>query len=161
MNGWMFEMWFFASLSCGLFDSSDEELQTWSQLSVSTLDVKSFPTLPLNKGVWYKPSKWNQGGYDAIFLEKGSGLVRFVQVTAGNTHSFKIRYFRCFLDSLGESTQSFEVTKLEIYFVVDQKNRSTFRLSQPTELGMLEEYGWNWGEEMNNVKIVYIKGWND
>ncbi|KAI8895858.1 hypothetical protein BC833DRAFT_599773, partial [Globomyces pollinis-pini] len=110
-------------------------------------------------GVWFKPSKWNQGGFDAIFLEKGKGLVKFVQVTGGYTHSFKIEYFHSFLLALSQSPQSFEITCLEIIFVVDQKKRSTFKLAQPSVPGRLKDFGWKFGEELDNVKIVFIKGW--
>ena len=164
MDGWMLEMWFFACLRHGgvkLFNSSDEEFQTWPESKVKTLDINSFPTIPENNGVWFKPSKWNQGGFDAIFLEKGKGLVRFVQVTGGDTHSFKIEYFYSFLLALCQSPQSFEITCLEIVFVVGQKKRSTFNVAKPSVPGMLKDFGWKFGEELDKVKIVFIKGWCD
>ena len=155
-------MWFFACLRHGgvkLFDNSNDEFQTWPESNVKTLDINSLPALPENNGVWFKPSKWNQGGFDAIFLEKGKGLVKFVQVTGGDTHSFKIEYFRSFLLALGQSPQSFEITCLEIMFVVDQKKRSTFNVAKPSVPGMLKDFGWKFGEELDKVKIVFIKGW--
>jgi hypothetical protein len=162
MDGWMLEMWFFASLRHGgvkLFDNSNEVCQTWPESNVQTLDIDSFPTLPGNRGVWFKPNKWNQGGFDAIFLDKGEGLVKFVQVTSGDTHSFKIEYFYNFLVSLRDSPQSFEIRCLEILFVVDQKKRSTFKLAKPSIPGMLREFGWKFGDEADKVKIVFIHGW--
>jgi hypothetical protein len=164
MDGWMLEMWFFASLRHGgvkLFDKHNTEFQTWPESNVKTLDINSFPALPENNGVWFKPSKWNQGGYDAIFLDKGKGLVKFVQVTGGDTHSFKIQYFYSFLMALSHSAESFEVTCLEIIFVVDQKKRSTFKLAKPSVSGMLEDFGWKFGKELDKVKIVFMKGWCD
>ena len=164
MDGWMLEMWFFASLRHGgvkLFDNSNEEFQTWPESNIKIVDNNSFPSLPENNGVWFKPSKWNQGGFDAIFLEKGKGLVKFVQVAGGDTHSFKIEYFRSFLLALGQSPQSFEIKCLEIIFVVDQKKRSTFNLAKPSVPGMLKDFGWKFGEELDKVKIVFIKGWRD
>jgi hypothetical protein len=164
MDGWMLEMWFFASLRCGgvnLFDINDEECQTWPESEVKTLNINSFPALPENNGAWFKPSKWNQGGFDAIFLEKGKGLVRFVQVTGGDRHSFKIEYFRSFLLALGQSPQSFEITCLEIIFVVDQERRSTFTVAPPSVPGLLEEFGWKFGEELDKVKVVFVRGWHD
>ncbi|OAJ37409.1 hypothetical protein BDEG_21430 [Batrachochytrium dendrobatidis JEL423] len=164
MNGWMLEMWFFASLyydGVKLFDENDNEFQTWPASNVKTLDINAFPALPENNGVWFKPNKWNQGGFDAIFLEKGKGLVRFVQVTDGNTHSFKIEYFHSFLLMLCQSPQSFEITCLEIIFVADQKKRSTFKVAEPSAPGMLTDFGWRLGEELDKVKVVFIKGWCD
>ncbi|KAK5665313.1 hypothetical protein QVD99_008145 [Batrachochytrium dendrobatidis] len=78
MNGWMLEMWFFASLrydGVNLFDENDNEFQTWPASNFKTLDINAFPALPENNGVWFKPNKWNQGGFDAIFLDKGKGLL--------------------------------------------------------------------------------------
>jgi hypothetical protein len=164
MDGWMLEMWFFACLRHGgvkLFDYNDEEFQSWPESNVKTLDVTCFPASPENHGVWFKPSKWNQGGFDAIFLDKGKGLVKLVQVTGGGTHSFKIEYFYSFLLALGQSPQSFEITCLEIIFIVDQKKRSTFNLAKPSVPGMLKDFGWKSGEELDKVKIVFIKGWRD
>ncbi|EGF80872.1 hypothetical protein BATDEDRAFT_24341 [Batrachochytrium dendrobatidis JAM81] len=164
MDGWMLEMWFFASLyydGVKLFDENDNEFQTWPASNFKTLDINAFPALPENNGVWFKPNKWNQGGFDAIFLDKGKGLVRFVQVTDGDTHSFKIKYFHSFLLMLCQSPQSFEITCLEIIFVADQKKRSTFKVAEPSVPGMLTDFGWRLGEELDKVKVVFIKGWCD
>lgn len=164
MDGWMLEMWFFSSLAHGgvqVLDKNGNEIDHWQDSDVHTLDITSFPALPNKNGVWVKPNKWNQGGFDAIFLDKGKGLVRFVQITGGDTHSFKIEYFYSFLLALVQSVQSFEVTCLEILFVVDQKKRSTFKLAKPSVPGMLKDFGWKFGEEESKVQIVFIKGWHD
>jgi hypothetical protein len=163
MDGWMLEMWFFASLRHGgikLSNKNGTEFQIQAESDIETLDVTSFPTLPENNGVWFKPSKWNQGGFDAIFLEKGKGLVKFVQVTGGDSHSFKIEFFYSFLLALGQSPQSFEVTDVEIFFIVDHKKRS-FKLEKPSVLGLLNDFGWEYGKELEKVKVVFIKGWCD
>jgi hypothetical protein len=159
----MLEMWFFANLCHGgvkLFDTDDKESENWSKAIVKTLGMNSFLPLP-EIGVWYKPSKWNWGGFDAIFLDQGKGLVKFVQVIGGDTHSFKPQYFYSFLQKLSQSLQSFEITCLEIIFVVDQKNRSNFKVDNPSRPGMLIDFGWKFGEELDKVKIVFIKGWCD
>jgi hypothetical protein len=164
MDGWMLEMWFFASLRHGgvtLFDINDKEFQNWPESSVNILDMKSFPALPENNGVWFKPSIWNQGGFDAVFLNKGTGLVKFVQVTGADTHSFKIQYFYSFLKALAQSPESFEITCLEIIFVVDHKKRSSFNVASPSIPGMLRDFGWNPNEELDKAKVVFIKGWCD
>jgi hypothetical protein len=155
MDGWILEMWFFASLCHGgvkLFDTDEKESENWPEDNFKTLDINSFPPLP-ETGVWFKPIQWNQGGFDAIFLDKGKGLVRFVQVIGGDTHLFKIEYFYSFLLALGQSPQSFEITCLEIIIVVDQKKRSTFKL--------VKDFGWKFGKELDKVKIGFIKGWCD
>ena len=166
MDGWMFEMWFFASLRHGgvkLFDSNDEEVQTWPESIVKILDINSFPALSENNGVWFKPSKWNQGGYDGVFINTHEGRVIFVQVTASDTHSFKIEYFYRFFENLARSKYSFPVNHLDIYFIVEYKNLSNFRLqeSQITGQGLLAPFGWTKNEEHTNIKILGLKGWND
>ena len=160
--GWLFEMWFFANLrqnGVKVLNYDGVEIQKWSDPDVPILDVTSFPALPENRGTWFKPVKWNQGGYDAIFLEKGKGMVRFVQVTSGSTHSFKTEYFHSFVLALCQSPQSFEIKCLEIIFVVDQKQRSAFKLAKPSVEGLLREFGWESGKELDKVKVVFIKGW--
>lgn len=65
---------------------------------------------------------FNQGGYDAVYIDEAQGLVHFVQVMCADSHSFHIGYFYKFLkDTQQSSSQSFEVTTFEIFFVVDMK----------------------------------------
>ena len=67
--------------------------------------IHSFDPSNLDDGIlnlqegWLKPKKWNQGGYD-------TGLVRFVQLTRADEHSFKIEYFSTLLSKL--ETKKFE-----------------------------------------------------
>ena len=164
MDGWLLEMWFFASLRSGgvkLLDKNGTVQQTWPQYSVRNLDMTSFPSLPKNDGVWFKPNKWNQGGFDAIYMNKSIGLVRFVQITGGDTHSFKIEYFYSFLFALSQSPQSFEITCLEIFFVVDLKKSETFTLAEPSGVGLLQTFGWEYGKERNKVNIIFINKWSE
>jgi hypothetical protein len=161
MDGWMFEMWFFSSLrhsGVDLFDKNNRLFLTWDKSDVEILDMNSFPDLSEENGVWFKPNKWNQGGFDAVFLDKKSGLVKFVQVTCAKTHTFKTEYFRDFLLALPES---FRFKRLEIFFVVDHNNRSSFRLANPSKTGILTKFGWNSGEEVQKVKIGFMKEWNN
>ena len=164
MDGWMLEMWFFASLCHGgvkLHDISGRLVQTWPESNVKLLDTKSFPTLPENNRVWFKPNVWDEAGFDAVFLDKGKGLVKFVQVTGGDTHSFKIKCFSNFLMKMSQSSQSFEIKGMKIYFVVDQKESSTFKIGEPSDEGMLTKFGWESGKETDKVQVVFIRGWSD
>lgn len=80
-----------------------------------------------------KPSTWNQGGYDAFFVqfvggrtdtesEKVQGHIhlRFIQVTKGKTHELKLDYFisviQCF------NVAGYEVDSVEIGFVLTKFN---------------------------------------
>jgi hypothetical protein len=162
MDYWMFEMWFFASLCNGGVEVLDEHggtIDKWLESNVTILDVNSFPALPDDNGAWFKPGKWNQGGYDAIYMNKGKGLVKLVQVASGDTHSFKIECFHKFLDSLAESSQSFKVMTLEIVFLVDQSKILAFKLAKTTGQGLLKPFGWEKGKEHDRVTIAGIVGW--
>jgi DNA polymerase III delta prime subunit len=164
MDGWMLEMWFFASLRHGgvnLLNKKGMVSQTLAESNIETLDITSFPSLPKTTGLWYKPKKWNQGGYDAIYIDKNKGIVKFVQVTGGDKHSFKIQYFYQFLLALSQSEQSFQIKSLDILFLVEQKKLGTFKLAKPSGQGLLEPFGWMKGKEKSKVKIVGVIGWND
>ena len=118
-------------------------------------DIPTFP----KDFVWLKPAKWNQGGYDAIYLDKGSGLVRFVQVTRGDSHSLKIEYFHQFLMMLRDSPSSFEIRSLEIVFLVLKGKVDSFKVSAVSGEGLLADFGWNKGDEAEKVDVVAIAGW--
>jgi hypothetical protein len=44
---------------------------------------------------------------------------------------------------------------------VDQNKRSTFKVAKPSVLGLLEDFGWKFGEELDKVKVVFLRGWHD
>ena len=68
---------------------------------------------------------------------------------------------RIYLLTLRRSLLTLELTCVEIIFIADYTKRSTFILSDPTTLGLLKEFGWECGEEMDKVKVTFMKGWND
>jgi hypothetical protein len=88
------------------------------------------------------------------------GLVKFVQVTGGRTHSFDLNYFRSFLTALKNSHQSFGIKSLKILFLVHQKKRLIFKLGEPSKLGLSENHEWEYGKVTGQVDVVFIKGWN-
>ncbi|KAI3655568.1 hypothetical protein MP638_002633, partial [Amoeboaphelidium occidentale] len=125
-DGWLLEMWFFASLCKGgveLFDKNGAFSEKWHASVVFFFSV--MPSLP-DKGIWLKPAKWNQGGYDAIFINKEEELVRFVQITRAESHSFKMEFFHEFLSKLAKSPSSFEIKRLEIVFLVLKEKMNEF-----------------------------------
>lgn len=91
--------------------------------------------------------------YDAVYLNRNSGLVRFVQITCAATHSFKIGCFASLLDKLTEKSEIeepfFPFQRLEIVFLVPTRNLSRFALkdSAISGQGNLELYGWKKDEE--------------
>jgi hypothetical protein len=73
------------------------------------------------------------GGFDAVFLyvtndklKKARNVVRFVQVTRGDTHSWNIVHLYRLLNGL---RKQIEIHVVEIFIVVEQTKLSTFRLT--------------------------------
>jgi DNA polymerase III delta prime subunit len=158
MNGWMLEMWFFslvATKGVTLFDKSNN-ITKWPLSKPRMIsEVSAIPNYP----VWLKPRKWNQGGYDGIYIEKKKGYVRFVQITRAKTHSFKIRYFAEFLRELTTGEHSFEVRDLDIIFIVPKELLSNFKIPGSVSLSALKDYipanviG-------KRVQVLGIDGWD-
>jgi hypothetical protein len=173
MNGWMLEMWFFASLRKGgvkFWKKGERGLFHWAEVaSVEILDMDCFQ-VPDAGGVWLKPQKWNQGGYDAVLIsrtieepivhQKPKVVVKFVQVTRAEAHSFKIGYFHSFLKVLKDH---FVIDDIEIFFLVEKSNLSTFKIpdSQISGQGLLHEFGWLKYKEKEKLQIIGVEGWKD
>ena len=163
MDGWMFEMWFFANIrekDIELFDKNGIVTKVLTKAKIEVIG-EDFPSLPTNKGIWLKPKKWNQGGYDALFVDKSRGLLRFVQVTRGSTHSFKIEHFSKFFNALMESPSSFKVKEFEIVFAVDFNKIDDFKISSVTGEGLLRSVGWEKGHEKGLVETLGMKGMDE
>jgi hypothetical protein len=162
MTGWLYEMFFFSRLRKGgvtLYNVGGNETE-WQESLIQVVDIKrgKFPTFPKEKGIWLKPLHWDQGGYDAVLVDKNNALVRFVQVTNGDTHSFKIEFFSAFLGLLRDSNQSFEIKTLEIVFVVELGKLEDFRISDPTGQGLLAAFtGWEKGKEKEMSTLLGLK----
>ena len=93
-----------------------------------------YPWSPPPQALWWKPKRWNEGEFDAVYVDKGSGLVRFVQLTVPKQHSFQIEYFYHILENL--SQQMNELT-LEIYFL--SPTGTECRISNITGEGLVNE----------------------
>jgi len=165
VDGWVLEMLFFARLKHGgvdLLDSDKNPIDKWCEANIRRFDPCNIATLCFPQtdiGVWLKPVRWNQGGYDGVFLDQKKKTVRFIQVTRSETHSLKLEYFYSFLSMLMESEASFEIESLEIVFLVDVKKLSKFRIldSGVTGQGLLAAFrGWEKGDEWKTVKAVGI-----
>ena len=146
LEGVLFEMLFFARIKqmpgpLKLTTSQGEDIE-WSRCEVESFDpADAYEAGEKTKErVCLKPVAWNQGGYDAVIVDRSSKLVRFVQVTSRETHDLKLRYFSDCLDSL--SIQGWEQWKLEIVFVVPKDNVERFRVSNVEDEDTLSRYGW-------------------
>jgi hypothetical protein len=155
MEGWMFEMWFFASIkkeTLKIHDKLNNE-ELWPSCVVSNFDPEN-PVIN-HSPIWLKPLKWNQGGYDAVYVDKEKKYVKFVQITKGKEHSFKIQYFYSCLEKF---SNLFETENLEIYMLVTKDNISKFKIDEIYGEGLLTPFNWKKGDEKNQVKIRWIKG---
>jgi hypothetical protein len=120
----------------------------------------------LTTSTWLKPLKWNQGGYDAVYIEIIDNdiykkedkkiNVKFVQITRGKDHSLKLQYFKELMENLKEL---FETITLDIYFIVPFDNIRIFKISESKveSQGSLGLFGWEKYKEKEKVKIFGIK----
>ncbi|CAM6100292.1 unnamed protein product [Calypogeia fissa] len=157
MRGWLVEMWFFASLPRQDFTFTvNGEKTTWPKSTFVDFDPRSITKVP-NDGVWWKPKKWNEGGYDAVYVAMKSNLVRFVQVTTAERHSLKLQCFKAFMEKLRDHM---ETTTLEIYFLFQDKEGAT-QIREPKEVSgprSLKEFsGWEQCREWGNVRKGLFK----
>jgi hypothetical protein len=161
MNGWIFEMWFFANLrkqGVTLYDHKDTQTVCEKSNFISLRKIDDiFEALSDENCCWMKPLNWNQPGYDAIFIDKEKKLIRFVQITISKKHSFNIEHFYSLLKSLSVSDKSFEILSLEIVFVVDRKRLKAFQLNCISGQGLLNPFGWKKQKETDNVQILGIE----
>jgi hypothetical protein len=94
--------------------------------------------------------------------------VKFVQVTRGDTHSFKMHFFSSFCDHLKKIEKlDFVIELVEIYFLVPMKNINNFSLSYSQVIGhgLLQQYktaqvNWKQGSEHNQIKFRGIQGFD-
>jgi hypothetical protein len=144
-----------------VYITQDKEEQTWPGSSVINFDPEHITMEILNRSpIWLKPVKWNQGGYDAVYIDTGKNLVRFVQVTRGKTHSFKIRFFHEFLSNLDRVPKlNFDIKRVDICFLVPKGNIGDFSISKTTGEGMLTKWGWKKGIEVDLIDIYGIDGY--
>ncbi|KAJ3378968.1 hypothetical protein HDU80_002638 [Chytriomyces hyalinus] len=160
-NGWFFESWFFASLRKGGLTvyGNEPNPECWqAPRGIETLDLANIAAIP-EEGTWWKPLKWNQGGYVAIFTERLAQRFTFVQVTAGGTHSLKLQFFVMFLRELAESAHSYEILDLRIIFLVPRTKVESFAITNVTSEGCLDSFeGWNKGRERERVEIWGVDG---
>jgi hypothetical protein len=142
LEGWILECWFFATLQLQdiiLHDVQGVNPEILSRSSFTAFDPSKPPQIPTSS-TWLRPLKWNQGGYDAIYVDRGRSLVRFYQITRAESHSLKLRYFQELMVEFAK--QNYMISTVEIYFVVPMDKISKFRIpyTQVESSGVLSEY---------------------
>jgi hypothetical protein len=76
-----------------LYDGQQRKL-LWQVSSITSFDPLSLFEERWDFDQYRRPIKWNQGGYDAVGLVLVAGKrVRFIQVTQGENHILKLRFF--------------------------------------------------------------------
>ncbi|CAH0493514.1 unnamed protein product [Peronospora farinosa] len=73
LNGWMFELKFFASIRNGdleIVDAAGNIHEKWSRSEVLKVDGIPHYLYLCRNPVWIMPQKWNEGGYDAIMSDQ-------------------------------------------------------------------------------------------
>ncbi|CAM6093753.1 unnamed protein product [Calypogeia fissa] len=152
MKGFLFEMWFFAKLSGdGLsYDMIDGRPGgTWAKSNPVDMPSKNEKLSP-ESPTWFQPA-WNNGGYDAVYVDPQTKTVRFVQITLNNHHSFKIEFFERFLNRLSTHMQA---ETLEIFFVYPKGADPTTPSTEGE--GRLDPFNWKKGEEWSKVTKVTL-----
>jgi hypothetical protein len=157
MQGWLFQMWFFAKIrKGGITISAGDTRLTWLESQVLDFDPADKNKLPIS--TWLKPSKWNQGGYDAVYV-KDESAIRFVQVTRGDQHSLKLQYFFQLLQTVSDFHT---FSKVEIFFLVSKEKIDSFHVSDVEGAGLLSQFSsdgtqpWVQGQEAKQVRIFQI-----
>ena len=72
LEGWLFEAWFFACVKqpSGLTLHGAAVMDPWVCSGWNDIDIPlpEWFDIAESGGTWYKPIKWNQGGYDAVYI---------------------------------------------------------------------------------------------
>ena len=155
LHGALLELWFFSSIEADeleLYDKKKCSNETWPKCDCMEFNPNTVSGLP-SYPIWLKPLRWNEGGYDAVYVNTNRNHTRFVQVTTADEHPFKIWYFS---NLLTKFSSIFETKTLEICFVVPINKVFTFKISPVTGQGLLAAFGdkWSWGKEAESARIL-------
>ena len=101
LEGILFEMWFFALIGCETLCLKPSGTFTTNRLV--RFDPSEDVARPTFDQVWFKPLKWNQGGYDAVHVDYSAAAVTFVRVTVSKKHSLKLGYFASLIHNLSKN----------------------------------------------------------
>ena len=122
--------------------SSDIKATTRDNASRQIVDIAS-KLVGTGEGysIVCKPTTYNQGGYDAVFVELEMDKtihLRFAQIAKGKSHSLKGEYFYTVVHFFEEA--GYKVESVEIAFFLTAQNSSSFSLGGITGLDFLENY---------------------
>jgi hypothetical protein len=156
MNGWFFEILFFCRLRDGSLVLTD--LGSIEQSFEIDFHSHSFPRMRKGEKAWFKPIRFNQGGYDAVFVDVSAKLVQVFQITTAKSHTFKIEFFANLMNNIIKSNSDLINCKLEIYYVVESHKIASFKVGAVSGIGSLVKFGWKSGKEFAKIKKVGMEG---
>jgi len=115
--------------------------------------------------VWFQPIDWNQGGYDAFYVDSVNRSVIFVQLARSHQHHFKMHFFDEVLQDLHATTdkmkaesQSLSKWKVSVYFVVKRSQLKEFKFSQVEDRERLSQFNSKWKQpERDLVRVCAMK----
>jgi hypothetical protein len=168
VQGVLFEMWFFALIRRGdvVLSRKGEDVK-FEKAKIKNLDPISQIPVPSCSKIWFKPVKWNQGGYDAVHVDYDECLVSFIEVTNSSKHSLKLKYVSEFLSNLTLKKPETSVARVEIIFLVPEEHVSKIKISPVTGTGLLSSFEtknsekWSKGKEKSLVDVLALaKDWD-
>lgn len=165
MNGGLFEAYFFAHETEGkltLRDKSGGVIEWSFKHQNSFFDPHCPDVKDCGLDRLLLPRKWNQAGYDAVFLlesDFGSAgqknVVRFVQITTGSTHELKLSHFADLVRAF-ENNHVFRVEIVEIVFVVPISGLKSFKVTKVYSPHALATHGWPCREHAIRSKVTIL-----
>jgi hypothetical protein len=176
MFGWIFEEFFFKKICVDrmlpLITSESSEAGHFPAGSSPFIffdpEYLTSDDCPVRE--WLRPRKFNQGGFDAVWLEpdansEASGTVIFVQCTTAEKHDAKLHYCKNFIDKARE-TGIYVATKVEFYFIIPFRHLRFFSIGSivsPQSFAGLSSSSSVWGrngdEAKRNLTVRGIRGW--
>jgi hypothetical protein len=135
MDGHILEAWFFAELSHKGLDwsywaESTLKHERWEQTDIVFFDPDKYKvSVSLDDSTCMASVKWNQGGYDAVFVNKSENLVRFVQLMRVEKNTFDHTYFVALLNNLAADPLS-QIAVVELCLVIPMAKLEGFVLPE-------------------------------
>jgi hypothetical protein len=134
LEGFLFEMWFFALI--GHEDLLLKPAGTFTMNGLVLFDPSAIIARPKVDRVWYKPLKWNQGGFDAVHVDYSAAAVTFFRVTISKKHSLKLGYFASLIHNLGIQPCSVDI----LFLVPNDVFENGFKVSNVIGCGLLKDF---------------------
>jgi hypothetical protein len=141
-QGWVFEMKVINLIQKGrdpfsIINSTDGSSISWSTIYEGAREAvfdpliytdKSEPTglgKRMGRNIWYFPVRFNQGGYDFLFIDENR-VIFFFQVTKATTHKYNFKLLVPSLDLLCEKDGA---AQIHYCVLIPNKNKAIFKIA--------------------------------